>query len=95
MLILAAAAPRALRPATALAGFAVVVGLAWATELRVFGPLDLVDVSFTLAGAVLAFQAAARIGAAGSAGRWQAVRWGAALIVVGLAFRYSTSIGPA
>lgn len=95
MLLVAALAPRAVHRATALAGFAVVLGLACVTEARVFGPLDLVDISYTLAGGVVMFQATDRIGSAAGRARGDAASWGAALIIVGLAYRYGTSIGPA
>ncbi|MCB1038271.1 MAG: hypothetical protein KDA94_01865 [Acidimicrobiales bacterium] len=94
MLVIAAVAPRRLKLVTPAAAFAALVALSWVTEEGVFGPFDLVDISFTLAGALLTSRATERIGQSNRQTRTAAAVWGAALIVAALAFRYGTSIGP-
>ena len=53
--VIAGLSPRWLRRVSALLGFGVVAAVGWVTEHLVFGPPDVVDVCFTLAGAVVAF----------------------------------------
>ena len=94
VLIVASAVPRRFSTAAGLVGYGVVFSFGWITERLVFGPPDTVDVAFTLAGALVAFQAAGDIAGGAAPLRRAGVAWGAALIVVGLAFRYGTSVGP-
>jgi len=94
MILGAAAAPRALHRLTASIGFVALVALSWATEVQIFHPFDLVDAAFTLAGAVLTFQAADQLGRCRGRPRAVAAAWGAALVVASLWYRYGTSVGP-
>lgn len=94
MLIGAALAPRWLGRWTSLLGYGGVLALGWITEHLFFGPPDLVDVSFTLAGALVAYQATGMVALGTGPIRRQAFVAGVVLILVALAYRYGTSIGP-
>ncbi|MEO6630032.1 MAG: hypothetical protein ABIP03_15865 [Aquihabitans sp.] len=81
-----------------LAGFAIfawVVALAWLAEQQVFGPFDLVDVSFTLAGALVVMDCLPEVINAPSEDR-QSVFWaGVLLIMLALLYRYGLTRGAA
>lgn len=93
--VIAGLSPRWLRRVSALLGFGVVAAVGWVTEHLVFGPPDVVDVCFTLAGAVVAFQTADAIAGSSWAVRGRAVAWGIGIMVVAVGYRYSGASGVA
>ncbi len=93
MFVVAAVAPRAAARLTALVGWVGLVGLAWITEHLLFGPPDLVDISFTLLGGVVAFEGADRIARTRGVARRRALLTGATALVLALAYRYVPAFG--
>jgi hypothetical protein len=67
-------------------GLLLVVGAV--TERTIFGPPDAVDVSFTLAGALVGSDLAEDVVDAGDGDRAGAALWGAVLVLGSLAYRY-------
>lgn len=74
--------------------FTAVVPLALAVEVP-YGPFDLVDVAFTLAGALVASQASGPVAVAPPAERRVVVAVAAVLLVVAWAYRAAMVQGPA
>lgn len=71
-------------------GLALVILLAWSTERFLFGPFDLVDVAFTVAGAVAVVDVGTAAAADGSQRR-QVLAWNIALVGLALVYRYGLS----
>lgn len=94
VLVIAAVTPSRVRRWVGPLAYSMMAVLGGITEHLYFGPPDLVDVSFTLAGSLVTLDAAMSISSAGATTRRRAAAWGTALIVASLGYRYSMSIGP-
>lgn len=68
--------------------FTGVVLVVWWVEQAVFGPFDLVDVAFTLAGALVVLDGLPGVLVSAPDTRWRVARWSLALGVAALAYRY-------
>ena len=75
--------------------FGWVVVLAWGAEQLVFGPFDLVDVSFTLAGALVVLDVLPEVIDAPTDDRHVVFWAGVLLIVLALLYRYGLTRGAA
>lgn len=93
--VVASLVPRRLAGAAGLIAYVAMAALGWITEHLLFGPPDLVDVSFTLAGTVLALSFASEVAAADAGLRRRAGGCGVGLIAASLIYRYGLSMGPA
>lgn len=94
VLVVAALLPSRLAPAAGVLGYVVVLALGWISEHSFLGPPDWMDVVFTVAGALITYQAASEIARGNWPRRREAVAWGLVLIVLALAYRYSNAFGP-
>lgn len=74
--------------------FAGVVAAAVLVELTFYGPFDLVDVSFTAAGALVASEASGSVAAASRADRRVVAVVAVALFAAAWAYRTITGLGP-
>ncbi len=93
MLLVAASVPRSLWRFAAPVGYLTVLVLAGVGEQTTFGPPDLVDIAYTLGGAVVAYQASTTVGASRGSARGRAAAWGAAIVVIAVFYRYASATG--
>lgn len=85
---------RRLGPLFTTAVFAVVGGAALVTDAFVYGPFDQVDVAFTMAGALVASEAATEITSSPATVRRYVAVVGLGLMFLGWAYRAITMNGP-
>lgn len=88
VVVVAACTPRRAGRWAGLLAFVAMAILGGASERTLVGPPDMVDVSFTLAGALLCIDAASDVSSGGRATRGAAAALGVSLVVLSLAYRY-------